>query len=64
MPSTYCYWSVATGPYGGMTEHCVSTARAAGVFKEFHVPTDRQLEGCECYDAYQCDKALGLFKLH
>jgi hypothetical protein len=22
------------------------------------------LEGCECYDAYECDKAQGLFKLH
>jgi hypothetical protein len=45
-------------------ENCVRTARAAGVFKEFHVLTDRPLEGCECYDAYECDKAQGLFKLH
>jgi hypothetical protein len=45
-------------------ENCARTARAAGVFKEFHVLADRPLEGCECYDAYQCDKAQGLFKLH
>ena len=45
-------------------EHCVRTARAAGVFKPFHVLCDRPLEGCECYDAMQCDKAHGLFKLH
>ena len=38
--------------------------RAAGVFKEFHVLTDRPLAGCECYDAFQCDRADGLFKLH
>lgn len=45
-------------------ENCVRTARAAGVFKQFHVLCDRPLEGCECYDAFQCDKAHGLFKLH
>ncbi|MCW5553936.1 MAG: hypothetical protein KIS67_17500 [Verrucomicrobiae bacterium] len=64
MSAKYCYWSVADGPYGAMMEHCVRTARACGVFKEFHVLTDRPLAGCECYDAYQCDKADGLFKLH
>jgi hypothetical protein len=60
----YCYWSVATGSYGSLMENCVRTARQAGVFKEFHVVTDRPLEGCECYDAMQCDKADGMFKLH
>jgi len=59
-----CYWSVATGAYGAMMENCVRTAREAGVFKEFHVLTDRPLAGCECYDAFQCDKSDGLFKLH
>jgi len=61
---TYCYWSVCDGPYGAMMENCVRTARAAGVFKEFHVLCDRALEGCHCYDAFQFDKAGGLFKLH
>jgi hypothetical protein len=64
MRAKFCYWSVATGPYAARMEHCVRTARAAGVFKEFHVLTDRPLEGCECYDAYACDKTHGLFKLH
>jgi hypothetical protein len=45
-------------------ERCIRSARAAGVFKEFHVLSDRQLAGCECYDALECDKAGGLFKLH
>jgi len=45
-------------------ENCVRTARQAGVFKEFHVLTDRPLAGCECYDAMECDKAGGMFKLH
>ncbi len=47
-----------------MMEYCVRTARAAGVFKEFHVLCDRPLEGCECYDAYKLEKTHGLFKLH
>jgi hypothetical protein len=64
MSAKYCYWSVTDGRYGAMMEHCVRTARRSGVFKEFHVLTDRPLAGCECYDAYQLDKADGLFKLH
>ncbi len=46
MSAKYCYWSVATGEYGALMEECVRTARAAGVFKEFHVLTDRPLAGC------------------
>ncbi len=64
MKPRYCYWSVATGEYGALMEHCVRRARAAGVFKEFHALTDRPLEGCACYDACECDKTNGLFKLH
>ncbi len=60
----YCYWSVCDGAYGAMMEHCVRTARHSGVFKEFHVLSDRPLEGCECYDAFQFEKDHGLFKLH
>lgn len=63
MAQNYCYWSVATGDYGAMFENCVRSARASGVFKEFHVLTDRCLKGCECYDAMECDKGNGLFKL-
>jgi hypothetical protein len=64
MAPKYCYWSVATEEYGALMEQCVRTARAAGAFKPFHVLSDRPLEGCECYEAYQCDKSDGLFKLH
>jgi len=42
----------------------VRTARAAGVFTEFHVLTDRSLEGCESYECYEFEKANGLFKFH
>lgn len=64
MTPSYCYWSVATGAYGALMERCARTARQAGVFKQFHILTDRPLVGCECYDACQCDKADGMFKLH
>lgn len=58
----YCYWSVADGPYSALMQNCLHSA--CGVFKEFHVLTDRALDGCESYDCYQFDKAHGLFKLH
>lgn len=64
MNPKYCYWSVCDGAYGAMMEHCVRSARQAGVFREFHILCDRPLAGCECYDAYQIDKTCGLFKLH
>jgi hypothetical protein len=64
MSPRYCFWSVCDGAYGAMMERCVRTARAAGVFKEFHVLCDRPLAGCESYDAYQIEKARHLFKLH
>ncbi len=64
MNKRYCYWSVADGPYAAVMQDCINSARACGVFKEFHVLTDRPLEGCECYDCFQFDKAHGLFKLH
>jgi hypothetical protein len=63
MGNRYCYWSVADGPYARLMEECVASARRAGVFKEFHVLTDRPIEGCECYDAQELDKSNGLFKL-
>lgn len=64
MRPRYCYWSVADGPYAALLQDCVRSARSCGVFKEFHVLTDRALEDCECYDCYQFEKDNGLFKLH
>lgn len=60
----YCYWSVATGAEADDLEACVRSAREAGVHRDFHVLTDRVIEGAECYDAYECDRAHGLYKLH
>ncbi len=64
MKPRYCYWSVCSNMYAPIMEECVRSARAAGVFKEFHVFANRPLDGCESYDAYQLDAAHGLFKLH
>ena len=58
----FCYWSVATGPYAAWMERCAASARAAGVFKEFHVLADREIPGCECYDAMEVELADGMFK--
>lgn len=63
MKTRYCYWSVCDGIYSKLMERCVASARNSGVFKEFHLLTDTSIPGCECYDAMDCDKKDGLFKL-
>src|SRR2546427_8208447 len=63
MSKRYCYWSLGTGPYARLLERCVASARASGVFKEFHVLTDRAIAGCECYDAQQVETTSGLYQL-
>lgn len=59
----YCYWSVCDGVDALKMERCVASARSAGVFKEFHVLTDRTIGGAECYEAGAFDKTGGLYKL-
>jgi hypothetical protein len=46
-----------------MMQNCVKSAREAGVFKEFHVFTDRPVEDMECYDIHDFSETQGLFKL-
>lgn len=60
MEPSYCYWSVATGPYAAWMERCVASARAAGVSKKFHVLADQEVVGCECYDAMDVDLRDGM----
>jgi len=47
MKPNYYFWTLADGAYGAMMELCVSSARQAGVWKEFRVLMDRPLENCE-----------------
>ncbi len=49
MRERYCYWSVAHGPDVDMMQGLVDSARAVGVFKDFHVWTDRLIEGAVCH---------------
>ena len=60
----YAYWSAATGVNEtAALQECIKTAREVGVFHEFHVMTDRELEGCDCYDAMGVDQEYGLHLL-
>ena len=44
-------------------EHCVASAHRRGVYTPFHVLSDREIPGCECYDSMKGQQASGLHKL-
>jgi hypothetical protein len=59
----YCYWSVADGDYSRMFAATIKSARKAGVFKDFHLWTDRPVPGAICHEAGQFESWGCLFKL-
>jgi hypothetical protein len=59
----YCYWSVVDGDFAKMMQGAVDSARQVGVFKDFHVWTDRPIDGAICHPVSGLDKTLYLFKL-
>lgn len=60
----YCYWSLATGEQEGqLMSRCVQSAREVGIFRSFHVLTDRIIDDCECYDAMQVERKDGMEKM-
>lgn len=63
MNSTYCFWSVAEGDYAEMMKAAVRSARQQGVFKDFHLWTDRAIPEAICHEAGQFDKSCYLFEL-
>ena len=63
MRERYCYWSVVDGVYADMMQAVVHSARQVGVFKDFHVWTDRTIHGATCHPITNFDKTLYLFKL-
>ncbi len=63
MRERYCYWSVVDGVYARMMQSVVNSARQAGVFKDFHVWTDRPINGATCHRTVDFDKTSYLFKL-
>ena len=64
MNERFCYWSVVDDRYAEMMKIVVASARAVGVFKDFHVWTDRPIGGAICHEVRGFDKTLYLFKIH
>src|SRR6266481_747829 len=60
---SYCYWSVVDGDYAAMAQATVASARRVGVFKDFHIWTERPIAGAICHNAGKFDKWGCLFKL-
>jgi hypothetical protein len=60
---TFCYWSIADGPYAEMVQTAVRSARAVGVREDIHVWSDRDVVGATTHDAGIFVKNLYLFKL-
>ena len=63
MRERYCYWSVAHGPDVDMMQGLVDSARAVGVFKDFHVWTERLIEGAVCHAHRRRNARGSLFRL-
>lgn len=63
MNQRYCYWSVVDGDYAVMAQAVIRSARRVGVFKDFHIWSDRPVEGAICHNAGQFEKWGCLFKL-
>ncbi len=45
MCTHYCYWTIATGSYASSARQLVASARSVGVTQDFHIWSDRQIEG-------------------
>lgn len=62
MKDPYCFWSVGDGPYARMMENMIRSARAVGVFKDFHVWADRRIAGAITHKLGKIDKSYYMFK--
>jgi len=63
MKGTYCYWSVVNGDYSIMMQSVIESARNVGVFKDFHIWSDRPVKGAITHLIQDLDTANYLFKL-
>lgn len=59
---TFCYWSVADGKHALMMETLINSAREVGVKEDFHVWSDRKIDGAINHDCGNFDKSYYLFK--
>lgn len=56
----YLFWSMAFGENEREDfQRCVESARVVGVPNPFHVMTDGEISGCECYDGMGLDSDNG-----
>jgi hypothetical protein len=60
--SRWCFWSVADGNHSYMVEACIKSARAVGVNADFHIYSDREIEGAKTHIVKNFDKSHYLFK--
>ena len=63
MKPTYCYWSVVDGDYVDMMSGTIHSARRVGVFKDFHIWSDRPVRGAVSHAIEKLDKSNLLFKI-
>ena len=63
MRERFCYWSVADGVYADMFGACVRSARAVGVFLDFHLWSDKPVPETVHHPLAALNKAHYLFKL-
>jgi len=63
MRERYCYWSVADGHYAAMMERLIASARGVGVFRDFHVWSDRRVDGARNHRLGRLDKRMFMFKV-
>jgi hypothetical protein len=60
---SYCFWTVVDGDYAEMAKTVVRSARAVGVFKDFHIWADREIPDAFTHKAGDFQKWGCLFKL-
>jgi hypothetical protein len=63
MNARYCYWSVVDGAYSLMMQSVIESARKVGVFKDFHIWSDRDVKGAITHRVHGFNKDHYLFKL-
>ena len=66
MLGKYCYWSIGTGPYQQELQECIKSARAVGVWTDFHVfcDTEIKLPNVDCYETGKFVAEGGMFILY
>ncbi len=62
MKPTFCFWSVAFGAHTEMLPAAIRSARKLGVREDFHVWSDRSVQGATVHPLGAFDKSHFLFK--